>query len=129
VGGAPTRRTGRKPQYVQYEDFRPALPPAFGRGDPQSTHRTPLSADVAAAVGRAAVGTPVNGIVEVAGPEEFQLDELVRETFSARNDSRAVVPDPTPGYFGAPLEATTLLPATDAHFAENRYADWLAQQK
>jgi hypothetical protein len=42
VGGAPTRRTGRKPKYVQYEDFRPALPPAFGRGDPRSTHRTPL---------------------------------------------------------------------------------------
>ncbi|KOV52614.1 NmrA family transcriptional regulator [Streptomyces sp. AS58] len=85
--------------------------------------------DVAAAIARVAVGTPVNGTIEVAGPEEFRFDELIRETLSAKNDSRTVVPDPGAGYFGAPLEETTLLPAAGAGFGKNRYADWLAQQK
>ena len=46
------------------------------------------SEDVAKAVGRTAVGAPVNGIVEVAGPEKFRMDELVREALKARNDPR-----------------------------------------
>lgn len=87
------------------------------------------SDDVAAAVGRAAVGTPVNGVVEVAGPEVFRLDELVRETLAADNDPRTVVTDPHAPYSGARLEETTLLPGPDAQIARTRLSDWLAQQK
>ncbi|WP_406412354.1 SDR family oxidoreductase [Streptomyces sp. NBC_01614] len=87
------------------------------------------SDDVAAAVGRTAVGDPVNGTVEVAGPDVFQLDELIRETLAAQNDPRTVVTDPHAPYAGAELEETTLLPGPDAHLAGTRLSDWLAKQQ
>ncbi len=87
------------------------------------------SDDVAAAVGRTAVGTPVNGVVEVAGPDVFQLDELIRKGLAAKNDPRTVVTDAHAPYFGAELREDTLLPGADAHIAETRFGDWLAQQQ
>ncbi|MDO0930507.1 SDR family oxidoreductase [Streptomyces sp. DG2A-72] len=87
------------------------------------------SGDVAAAVGRTAVGTPLNGLVEVAGPDTFQLDELIRKALAAKQDPRTVVTDPHAPYSGAEVKETTLLPGPDARIAETRFADWLAQQK
>jgi uncharacterized protein YbjT (DUF2867 family) len=83
------------------------------------------AADVASAVGAIAVGPPVNGIVEVAGPEQFRLDELVQRALSERNDPRDVVTDPQERYFGAELHERTLLPADDATLAQTRFDDWL----
>ncbi|MER6360746.1 SDR family oxidoreductase [Kitasatospora sp. NPDC001527] len=85
--------------------------------------------DVAAAVGRTAVGAPVNGVVEVAGPEVFGLDELVRTALAAAGDPRTVVTDPHARYFGAGLREDTLLPGPGAHLAGHRFADWLAGQR
>ncbi|MHA5053185.1 SDR family oxidoreductase [Streptomyces sp. SD15] len=87
------------------------------------------SDDVAAAVGRTAVGAPVNGVVEIAGPDVFQLDELIRKGLAAKNDPRTVVTDPHAKYSGAELQETTLVPGPDAHLAETRFADWVAQQQ
>ncbi len=87
------------------------------------------SDDVAAAVGRAAVGTPVNGVVEIAGPDRFRLDELLREVLTARKDPRTVVTDPHAPYSGAQLRDTTLVPGPDARLGETRFADWLARQQ
>ncbi len=90
----------------------------------------PMAADdVAAAVGRVTVGPPANGIVEVAGPEQFRLDELVRGALSGRDDPRAVVADPDARYFGARLEERTLVPAEGARLAPTTYDDWLAQAR
>ncbi|MFF2216829.1 SDR family oxidoreductase [Streptomyces antibioticus] len=86
------------------------------------------SDDVAAVVGRTAVGTPVNGVVEVAGPEAFQLDELIRKGLAAKNDPRTVVTDEHATYFGTELKESTLLPGSDAIIAKTRFADWIAQQ-
>lgn len=86
------------------------------------------SGDVAAAVGRTAVGTPVNGVVEVAGPDTFRLDELIRKALADEDDPRTVVADPHAPYFGAELQETTLLPGADAHLAKTRFADWTAQR-
>ncbi|MEU3655936.1 SDR family oxidoreductase [Streptomyces sp. NPDC032161] len=86
------------------------------------------SDDVAAAVDRTAVGVPVNGIVEVAGPDTFHLDELIRTGLAAENDPRTVVTDPQAPYFGAVLRETTLLPGPDARITETRFTDWLARQ-
>ena len=83
------------------------------------------SDDVADAVARIAVGAPVNGIVEVAGPEQFRLDELIRQDLSARNDPRDVVADPQARYFGAMLSERTLVPGDDARLGETRFEDWL----
>jgi uncharacterized protein YbjT (DUF2867 family) len=89
----------------------------------------PMAADdVAGAVGQVAVGPPVNGIVEVAGPEQFRLDELIRRGLAARNDPREVVADPDARYFGARLsERTMLVPGDGARLGETRFEDWLGQ--
>lgn len=87
------------------------------------------SDDVAAAVGRTAVGAPVNSVVEVAGPDVFQLDELIRQVLADKDDARTVVTDPSAPYSGAELEETTLVPGPDAHIAETRFSDWLARQQ
>ncbi len=88
----------------------------------------PMAADdVAKAVGRIAVGTPVNGIVEVAGPEQFRLDELIRDGLKARQDPREVVADPQSRYFGAMLSERTLVPADGARLGEISFQEWLGQ--
>jgi len=88
----------------------------------------PIAADdVARAVGQVAVGSPVNGIVEVAGPEQFRLDELIRRGLRARNDPREVMADPHARYFGAVLTERMLLPGDDARRGETRFEDWLRQ--
>jgi uncharacterized protein YbjT (DUF2867 family) len=85
----------------------------------------PMAAeDVASAVGRIAVGAPVNGVVEVAGPEQLRLDELVRRYLGARGDPRSVIADPHARYFGAELGERTLVP-DDASLGEIRFDDWL----
>jgi uncharacterized protein YbjT (DUF2867 family) len=86
------------------------------------------SDDVAAAVGRVAVGDPVNGIREVGGPEQFRLDELVRRYLAARNDPREVVADEQARYYGALLSERTLVPEPDAQLGEITFDEWLAQQ-
>jgi uncharacterized protein YbjT (DUF2867 family) len=81
--------------------------------------------DVAGAVGRAAVGAPLNGITEVAGPEQFGLDELIRTGLAFQGDPRKVVADPGARYFGALLEKDTLLPGADAQLSTTRFEEWL----
>jgi len=81
--------------------------------------------DVAKAVARVAVGTPLNGMVEVAGPEAFRFDELIREALRARNDSRSVVADPHAQYFGAALGERSLIPVDGARLGEIRFQEWL----
>ena len=86
----------------------------------------PIAADdVATAVGKVSVGSPVNGIVEVAGPQQFRLDQLMRRGLSARHDPREVITDPHARYFGAHLSERTLVPSDDALLAETRFEDWL----
>jgi uncharacterized protein YbjT (DUF2867 family) len=86
----------------------------------------PIAADdVAARVGEVAVGPPVLGIVEIAGPEQFGLDALVRQELQARHDPREVVTDDAAPYFGVDVDARTLVPADGARLATTRFADWL----
>jgi uncharacterized protein YbjT (DUF2867 family) len=85
------------------------------------------AADVANAVGRVAVGAPLNGVVEVAGPQQFRLDELIRLGLSARHDPREVVADPHARYFGAEVGERMLVPGADARLGEIRFEDWLGQ--
>jgi uncharacterized protein YbjT (DUF2867 family) len=82
--------------------------------------------DVAAALAEVAVGEPVNGIVELAGPEQFRLDELVGRVLSARNDRRPVTADARARYFGTELDAHSLTPGSDARIAPTRFQDWLS---
>ena len=85
------------------------------------------SDDVATAVGRIAVGAPVNRVIEVGGPERFRLHELIRRFLGSRNDPREVVADPEARYFGAVLAERALVPEDDAMLGETRFDDWLSQ--
>lgn len=88
----------------------------------------PMAADdVASAVARIAMNPPVNGTVEVGGPEKFRLDELVRRDLAARNDPREVVTDAHGRYYGIEVSERTLIPGDDAQLGETRFESWLTQ--
>ena len=88
----------------------------------------PMAAeDVASAVCRVTLGSPLNGTVEVGGPEKFRLDELVRQGLAARNDPREVVADPQARYYGVNVSDTSLIPGADAQRGETRFETWLTQ--
>jgi uncharacterized protein YbjT (DUF2867 family) len=80
--------------------------------------------DVAAQVGKAAVGEPLNGRVEIAGPEQFRMDEFFRDALAYWNDPREVVTDPHAHYFGAEVEERSLVPLGDAVLGSIRYSEW-----
>ena len=85
----------------------------------------PMAADdVASAVGRIATGAPVNGTVEVGGPEQFRLDELVRQFLAARKDPREVIADPHARYFGTELDDRSLIPGDKHRVAPTRFDAW-----
>jgi uncharacterized protein YbjT (DUF2867 family) len=89
----------------------------------------PMAAeDVATEVARVAVGAPLNRIIEVAGPEQFRLDEIVRRYLAAREDPRSVVADPHARYYGAELGERTLVADNSAAIGKTRFEDWLSQQ-
>jgi len=118
---------------TQFFEFAKGLADGMTEGDtvhlPDAKIQPMVSDDVAAAVGRTSVGAPANGVVEVAGPDVFQLEEFIRMGLSAKNDPREIVTDPKATYWGAELQESTLLPGPGAHIAETRFADWLAQQQ
>ena len=88
----------------------------------------PMAADdVASAMAQIAVGPPVNGTVEIGGPEQFRIDELVRRRLASLGDSREVVADPRALYSGAAISDTTLVPDDGAQLGETRFDTWLSQ--
>jgi alpha-beta hydrolase superfamily lysophospholipase/uncharacterized protein YbjT (DUF2867 family) len=88
----------------------------------------PMAADdVASALATIALGPPANGTVEIAGPEQFRLDELVQRRLSELGDPRAVVVDSQAPYSGAKVSVRTLLPETTARLGETRFETWLAR--
>ena len=88
----------------------------------------PMAADdVASGVARVAVGLPANGIVEICGPEQFRLDEMVRRRLAQLKDPRQVVTDSNARYSGAKVSERTLLPGNNARLGETRFETWLAQ--
>lgn len=88
----------------------------------------PMAADdVASGVARVATGAPVNGIVEIAGPEQFRVDDLVRRRMASLKDPREVIPDSNARYGGAKIAEKTLLPDNNARLGETRFETWLTQ--
>jgi uncharacterized protein YbjT (DUF2867 family) len=88
----------------------------------------PIAADdVAAAVCEISLRAPADGVIEIAGPEEFPFDEFVRQGLTAKGDPRTVLADPKARYFGAELDERSLLPTNAVHIGEIRFSDWLAQ--
>jgi uncharacterized protein YbjT (DUF2867 family) len=88
----------------------------------------PLAADdVARMVSEVAIGSPLNGTVEIAGPVRFRFDEIIGRSLMASQDPREVVADPHAPYFGTELSDVSLVPIGDALLGETRFEDWLSQ--
>jgi uncharacterized protein YbjT (DUF2867 family) len=86
-----------------------------------------VSDDVAATVADVALAAPLNGTVELAGPEPIRMNELVRQFLKSRSDSRTIVTDPSAGYFGTPVNDQSLTPGANPILGPTRFADWLRQ--
>ncbi|MEN5066117.1 SDR family oxidoreductase [Achromobacter aegrifaciens] len=88
----------------------------------------PIAADdVSAVLADLAVATPVNGTVEVGGPDRFPLDELGRKFLAARGDARTVVADVHARYYGSELDDRSLVAGAHAHIGPTRFQNWLTR--
>ena len=115
---------------TQFFEFADAIVSWTADGDtvrlPATRVQPMASADVAAAVAEVAVGAPLRGIRNVAGPEVFTVDEWGRETLAAKGDHRTVVVDPAAGMFGA-VRGDVLIAPPGAVLARTTYREWLAR--
>jgi uncharacterized protein YbjT (DUF2867 family) len=118
---------------TQFFEFVEGIAASATEGDsvrlPHALVQPIAAEDVAEGVTRAALGRPVNGAVEIAGPEQFGLDDFVRAALEFRNDPRHVVTDPSAPYYGAIVpDERTLVPvdADAAQIFQTRFSDWLA---
>ena len=114
---------------TQFFEFLRGIADANTRGD---TVRLPAALvqpgavdDVAGALVDVATGTPANGIVELAGPEAFRLDDLARRVLASTDDPRRVIADERARYFGATLELRSLVPGNGARLTPTPFEDWL----
>lgn len=88
-----------------------------------------VSDDVAAALADIAVEEPLNGTVEVAGPERIRMDELVRQFLSAKGDARKVITDASALYYGINVNDQSLTPGENPRLGTTRFSDWLSRSK
>lgn len=118
---------------TQFFEFLGSIAHSASAGD--EVHLSPAfvqpisSGDVALAMADYTLGTPVNGTVEIAGPERVRLSDLVQQYLTATGDKRKVVADAKARYFGALLQDTTLVPVGTARLGTERVADWIKLQK
>lgn len=116
---------------TQFFEFVDSITDAMTDGDTVRTSHgafQPIAAaDVAAAVTRAAVEDPINGIINIAGPEKQGMDDFIRVRLAATGDPRQVVTDPAAGYFGAVLDEGTIVPidGEEVTIYPTRFSDWM----
>ena len=114
---------------TQFFEFIKSIADAATSGDsvriPPVAFQPLAAEDVASSVTKVAAGPPLNGTVEIAGPERFAFDEFIRRGLSARNDPREVIADPEARYFGALLSENSLVPIGEAQLGEMSFEDWL----
>jgi uncharacterized protein YbjT (DUF2867 family) len=88
----------------------------------------PIAADdVSAVLADLAVGVPVNGTIEVAGPDRFPLDELARQFLAARDDKRQVIADVHARYFGSELNDRSLVAGDNPRIGSTNFQNWLSR--
>src|SRR6478735_6005425 len=115
---------------TQFFEFMAGIAQAGTVG--QAAHLSPAlfqpiaSDDVADAMADVTLGAPVNGTVEIAGPDRVPLDELVRRFLRAKQDPRNVIADTHARYFGTELDDRSLTPAGKARIGATRFDDWLS---
>ncbi len=117
---------------TQFHEFADAIVGSLAVGDeyraPVARIQPTASAEVAAAVADAAQGAPVNGIVNVGGPETMTFADLARAVLASKGDKSTVVDDADATYFGARVDNDSLVTGADARLGTRRLTDWLAAQ-
>jgi uncharacterized protein YbjT (DUF2867 family) len=118
-------------QATQFFEFLKGLADISTEGNkvrlPHALFQPMAADDVASALASVAVGPPLNGTIEIGGPEQFRVDELARRYLALLKDPREVITDPKALYSGAKLSERTLVPGNDARLGETRFEAWLAQ--
>jgi len=117
---------------TQFFEFMRATADAATDGDTvrvPAANLQPIAAkDVAVAVTEVAVSDPVNGVIEIAGPEKIKFAELIRRVLATDNDPRKVVSEEHARYFGTELTDTSITPGPDVSLGKTTLAEWLACQ-
>ena len=118
-------------QATQFFEFLKGLADISMLGDkvhlPPALFQPMAADDVATALARIAVASPVNGTIEIGGPQPFRMDELVRRRLASLKDPREVVADPDARYSGARISERTLVPGNKARLGETSFETWLKQ--
>jgi uncharacterized protein YbjT (DUF2867 family) len=114
---------------TQFFEFLRAIAGVSTKGDevrlPPVQFQPIAAEDVAAAVAEAALAEPVNGVIEIAGPDRFTLDEPIRRTLAYDHDPRKVIADPAASYYGIEVNDGTLVPGAGAHLGATKFDWWL----
>jgi uncharacterized protein YbjT (DUF2867 family) len=114
---------------TQFFEFVSRIAQSGANGDsvrvPAALFQPILASDVVDALADITLGAPVNGTVEVGGPEKFRMDELVRRVLQANGDRREVIADAHARYFGAELDDESLVAGSGARLGARRFEDWL----
>lgn len=117
---------------TQFFEFVPRIADSFTIGNevrvPSVLFQPMAADDVAKEVARVAMGTPLNAVVEIGGPEQFRFDDIIRKALSARKDPRTVVPDSEGRYFGALLDERALVPAETSLRGEITLAEYVSRK-
>jgi uncharacterized protein YbjT (DUF2867 family) len=116
---------------TQFFEFLGGIAGSGGDGDAvrlPTAPMQPLAADdVAAALADVVVSSPVNGTVEVAGPESLSIADFVGRFLTASGDGRTVVADSQARYFGAALDGRGLNPGANPIVGATRFEDWISR--
>ncbi len=114
---------------TQFFEFVGAIAGASADGEavrlPPAMMQPIAADDVAAMLAEIAVDEPLNGTVELAGPEPIRMDELARQYLAATSDGRKVTTDVHAGYFGTPVNDDSLTPGRGARLGPTRFGEWL----
>lgn len=116
---------------TQFFEFLPKIAEAGSDGNmvrvPAAFIQPIVSDDVVATLCDLTLGAPVNGIVEIGGPEKFRFDEIIGRAFSAKKDTRKVVADLHTRYFGTELAEESLIPGGKARLGQTRFDAWFSR--
>jgi uncharacterized protein YbjT (DUF2867 family) len=116
---------------TQFFEFVPKIVDSSTQGDkvhlPAALIQPMAAEDVASALAKFATDPPVNGTVEIGGPEQFRLDELARLDLTSRKDPRQVITDPNGLYYGIQVSERALVPESDARLGQISFDAWLPQ--
>lgn len=117
---------------TQFFEFLRAIADSATEGDvvrvPTANLQPIAAADVAAAVTEVAVSDPINGRIEIAGPEPVPFPDLIRGVLAKDNDPRTVIGEEHARYFGTELTDSSITPGPDAHLGRTTFTEWLATE-